>query len=145
VFHPYSRKFKPPLFWENEATDHEGRARDLDRSEQRLQRLYGLPDAPPPDLALDADTDLFGLGRRRPLSKFWKVFGIDYAKRTAKNHCDSARTFAIHHALTPFLRRDRKGIDYDKVSDRINFQRSAKRAQKGLAEYASLLDAQQQP
>jgi len=135
VFHPYHRAAAPPLFWENEAKDTKKRKNDLLKSQNRLLYIYGLGERSPIDLT---DVDKYGLGDVRPIEKFWKLFGVDYSKRTVANNCLAATSASIHRALVPFVRADKRGIDYSHVTPPINFRKAATRAIKGLGEYAGL-------
>lgn len=64
----------------------------------------------------------YGLGNKRPLSKFLKVFGIDFQRRTVRDHCVGVQNSNMHQALVKYLRDDTKGIDYTKVPDDIGRQ-----------------------
>eukprot|EP00912_Choanoflagellata_sp_UC4_P000804 UC4_evm2s506 len=116
AFHPYNRPKKPPLFWENEKGSH---TMDASRSARRYQELFGM-ELTMPNLDFDrTDMDKYGLGHARPLSKFLRVFGIDFKKRTVRDNCDATLSCRMHLALTKYLRKDGKGIDYTRVPDTI--------------------------
>jgi len=139
VFHPYDRKGAkaPPVFWENEANDRKGREKDLDMSEKRLRVIYGLK---PNGDYFKKDIERYGLGKRedRAFDKFLKLFGIDFARGKIANNCQNSMNGNIHAALTPYIREDKKGLNYTNIEGRMNFFKAAKRAKRGLAEYASL-------
>lgn len=127
VFHPYSRVNKPPLYWENEKTDRSAREEDLAKSQRRLRKIYGLD---PQGDYFEQDIERFGLGKKRPLLKFWKLFGIDYRKNKIRDQCFASTTCALHRYLVPHLRADGKGIDYTQVRDEVNWAKVAKKGQK---------------
>jgi hypothetical protein len=81
--------------------------------------MFGMQ---PPDNLTAADydrTDMakYGLGTRRPLSKFLAVFGVDFRARTVRDLCRAVQSGQLHADLLPYLRPD--GIDYDRVPDSV--------------------------
>jgi len=118
ALHPYSRPKRPPLFWENGARF----PMDTDASARRLQEMFGMRPTRPGVKFPKKDIKKYGVGPKRPLSKFLKVFGIDMQKRTVRNHCRGVQSTHMHRALHKYLRQDAKGIDYTKVPDDIGNQ-----------------------
>eukprot|EP00656_Telonema_subtile_P023205 TRINITY_DN2456_c0_g1_i1.p1 TRINITY_DN2456_c0_g1~~TRINITY_DN2456_c0_g1_i1.p1 ORF type:complete len:653 (-),score=116.78 TRINITY_DN2456_c0_g1_i1:236-2194(-) len=118
ALHPYSRPKRPPLFWENDNRFPQ----DADRAARRLQEMFGMQ-VRRNDLEFDrTDMAKYGLGKRRHLSKFLKVFSIDFNRKTVKDHCIGVQNCHMHRALAPYMRADMKGIDYTKVPDDIGQQ-----------------------
>jgi len=108
VFHPYSRINQPPLFWENSET-HPG---DVQKSENRLRKIFGLE---PRGDYFTHGIERYGLGTKRDITQFWKIFGIDFGKNYVENLCRASTSAQIHRKLMPFLREDGKGIDFARV------------------------------
>ena len=88
----------------------------------RLQEMFGMRPTRPGVKFPKKDIKKYGVGPKRPLSKFLKVFGIDMQKRTVRNHCRGVQSTHMHRALHKYLRQDAKGIDYTKVPDDIGNQ-----------------------
>lgn len=115
AMHPYRRhKDRPALFWEN------GNRFPMaaEQAAARLQEMFGLERTQ--DIQFDrTDMERYGIRKKRPLSKFWKVWGIDTRARTVKDLCGPVQSGQVHKYLTQYLRADKKGIDYTKVPDRL--------------------------
>lgn len=114
VFHPYFRKQKPPMFWEN------GRAHphDVSKAQKRISRILGtsIGTTPSEKNPEPADVEVqYRLGRKRQASQFWRLFGVDFVNSKIRNNCQATTSGHIHRSLTPFLRLDGKGIDYSKI------------------------------
>ena len=109
AFHPYSRKKRPPMFWENsKAHGGEGMGSAL--------RVQGLTELGfPPAGSFDAQRkELYGLGSKRSADDFYDLLGIDRKqRRVVKDLCLWSTSGKMHRQLSPFLRADKKGIDYD--------------------------------
>jgi len=115
ALHPYARKKRPTLFWENSNRF----PMDADRSARRLHEIFGMK-TQFGHLDFDhTEMERYGLGKKRPLSKFNRVFGIDFERKTVKNSCSVAQSARLHQDLIQYLRPDRMGIDYDRVPDNI--------------------------
>ena len=72
AFHPYSRKSKPPMFWEN-ANAHKGEGM---RSARRVQGLIKI--GSPPESSYDTTgSSMYGVGIKRSADDFYDLFGID--------------------------------------------------------------------
>jgi len=112
--HPYARPKRPPLFWENGNRF----PADADRSARRLRVMFGM-DPPSIDNYDKTDIEKYGMGKKRPIAKFLKVFGISYQKKKVRNHCKGVQNCQMHKALSKYIRADMKGIDYEKVPDDI--------------------------
>lgn len=109
VFHPYNRKSKPKLFWEN-GNRHRGAA---DLAENRVLALVGAdPRGEYDKTELDGK---YGLGHRRDVATFLRLFGYDFKHRAARGSCNWVYSQQMHRELVPSLRKDRKGIDYSLV------------------------------
>mmetsp|Transcript_18046 Transcript_18046/g.54385 ORF Transcript_18046/g.54385 Transcript_18046/m.54385 type:complete len:582 (-) Transcript_18046:62-1807(-) len=111
-FHPYSRPKRPHLFWENT-----GRAPGAGaRSARRVLAMLGLPpEGGDYDASNIAVGELYGVGTRRPLKLFLHLFGYNLTQRRSRDNCHWVTSMSMHKDLVPYLRRDGKGIDYDRV------------------------------
>ena len=121
AFHPYHRKSKPPMFWENtqrhrgEGAKSASRVRALiqiDDNEEigRGQMSGGVHDGK----YETTDAGKYGLGKARRAEDFYRLFGIDRrAKDITKDLCEWSTTGRMHRQLSSFMRPDKKGIDYD--------------------------------
>lgn len=117
VFHQYGAPkggAKPPMFWENERGKHRG---DAARSANRIKKLFGLHVLP--GSYSTERIERYGMGSRRPLAKYLRLWGIDFARRKVVDNCPVVTTFRAHDALVAHLRPDGKGIDYSSVPDSV--------------------------
>ena len=111
VFHEYAQNSKRratvPKFWESNRKNGDGV-----KSLKRLTALIGMA----PDV-LDYDTkdaDIYGLGKKRDVQKFYDLFLVDVRKKTAQPLCKLVEGGALHrHVHSEHLKPD--GIDYDNV------------------------------
>ena len=110
TYHPYNRKKRPPLFWENK---DDGRAM---KSQNRIKKILGMPLPPGQENNYD-DTDIerYGLGKSRSFAKYLKVFGIDLVTKEIYNHCAEAFAGILHDRLHAYLRPNKRGINYEYV------------------------------
>eukprot|EP00656_Telonema_subtile_P023211 TRINITY_DN2456_c0_g1_i9.p1 TRINITY_DN2456_c0_g1~~TRINITY_DN2456_c0_g1_i9.p1 ORF type:complete len:656 (-),score=148.10 TRINITY_DN2456_c0_g1_i9:330-2297(-) len=118
VLHLYYRKKQPHLFWENTQTFPFMK----EQSARRLHELFGMTPMDKDIKFNNKDMQKYGPGKRRPLSKLFKVFGVDLGHRTVKDHCFGVIRGTLHRALVKYLRKDGKGIDYDLVPDDVGKQ-----------------------
>eukprot|EP00615_Pteridomonas_danica_P011484 CAMPEP_0114328568 /NCGR_PEP_ID=MMETSP0101-20121206/492_1 /TAXON_ID=38822 ORGANISM="Pteridomonas danica, Strain PT" /NCGR_SAMPLE_ID=MMETSP0101 /ASSEMBLY_ACC=CAM_ASM_000211 /LENGTH=150 /DNA_ID=CAMNT_0001457931 /DNA_START=458 /DNA_END=910 /DNA_ORIENTATION=+ len=112
AFHFYHRKSKPPMFWEN-SNQHKGEGM---KSAYRVQKLISIG-TPKQGQSVDmTDSDMYGLGTKRKADDFYDIFGIDRTEhKITKKLCDWSTSGRMHRQLTPFIRSNGKGIDYDRV------------------------------
>lgn len=111
LFHPYNRKNKPVMFWENEGRHHGTRP----RSARRVRTVMGCDD--PPDLAANLyELEEYNLGYERPIEWFNYLFGVDckHNKMTFPV-CKEVTSGDMHREFTKYLPLNRLGIDYSKV------------------------------
>lgn len=114
AFHPYHRKSRPPMFWEN-AASHKGEGA---RSSRRAADIIRMGDFSDYD---HAEADKYGLGPKRRADDFYRIFGIDLASRkTTKDLCKWSLSGRMHSDLVRFLRSDGKGIDYDRAISELD-------------------------
>jgi hypothetical protein len=67
-----------------------------------------------------ADEDTYGLGGVRTPEQFYKIYGIDVAKKTSEGHLcwfvdKDGSSGPMHSMFTKHLRSDGMGIDYSKI------------------------------
>jgi len=107
AFHPYTRKKKPPLFYENFHPADEKR-----KSRNRMGHIseFYFGD----DYNTD-DLEKYGLGNVRSMSRFNEIFGVDPVEREIVNNCKETTSARLHDRLHVFLRKDGLGIDYQMV------------------------------
>jgi len=112
AYHWYARPKPPRLFWENSFAAPRAAA----RSARRVLAMLGDPPAHGEYDASDiAPGDTYGLGKRRPLQIFLRLFGFNITKRSVRDRCKWVLPQTMHEELTPYLRADGKGIDYSRV------------------------------
>ena len=122
AFHPYHRKSKPPMFWEN-SNQHKGEGRKSARRVQELIRMRGTAGTAGAVGGAGAyatheydatESAWYGLGSERHADDFYRVFGVDRdAKKITKDLCRWSTSGKMHRQLTAHMRPDKKGIDYD--------------------------------
>jgi hypothetical protein len=111
AFHPYHRKKRPPMFWENNDL-HKGEGMKAARRVQGLTQL-GHPSKGSFD---HTDEKMYGLGFARSADDFFKLFGIDRTThKITKDLCRWSTSGKMHKQLTAFMRPDRRGIDYERA------------------------------
>jgi len=113
AFHPYNRKSKPHMFWENTAR-HKGEGM---RSAIRVQALIEMAPNPAALAGYDStDAARYGLGTVRSVDDFYALFGLDREHRkVTKDLCRWSTSGQMHRQLVAFMRPDKKGIDYAKA------------------------------
>jgi len=111
-FHPYSRKDKPPMFWENKGGPSRREKQNQEtRSQNRIKHILGLPVLK--NEFDEKDLDKYGTGPRRPLDTYYNVFGLDMHKgSTQKDNCNDAFNAVLMDNIHVFIRKDGRGIDY---------------------------------
>ena len=133
VFHTYTRKKRPPMFWENENRFPHAD----DQAEQRVRHLFKLPTV----FEFDRTSlDRYGLGDARPLEQFLHIVGVDFSKGKARDNCEAVENFHFHDALTPFCCDGLNGIDYKRVPANVilnDFKTAAAQARKGEGVYSN--------
>lgn len=120
AFHTYavkeneaSRK-KVPSFWENERY-YGGVGL---KSMRRLNTIIAMENFPR-DLWVTDEVDKYGVGQVRNPNTFYDVFGIHVQEhRVEKNLCSFVGR-PMMNAFLPALRKDRMGLDYDKIQFRF--------------------------
>lgn len=121
AFHPYSRKSKPHMFWENGPKHRGEEARSAARAAGIIHMAPPKPGDPqeqaPEQHAATGDVGRYGLGSRRSAEDFMRIFGLDVQSRTVtRDLCSWSTSGAMHRQLTPRLRPDKRGIDYGQVA-----------------------------
>jgi len=111
LFHTYDRKTKPSLFWENKQ-DNGLKAKTVEGIEIMLGLQRPSAGAAVKDIGLG---EKYGLGLKRELSTFSRLWGYDFRHRKARDNCRWAYSQDMHVDLTAHLRPDGRGIDYAKV------------------------------
>eukprot|EP00471_Norrisiella_sphaerica_P011907 CAMPEP_0184500582 /NCGR_PEP_ID=MMETSP0113_2-20130426/45246_1 /TAXON_ID=91329 /ORGANISM="Norrisiella sphaerica, Strain BC52" /LENGTH=553 /DNA_ID=CAMNT_0026889003 /DNA_START=222 /DNA_END=1883 /DNA_ORIENTATION=- len=114
IYHQYLNSpgdKRPPMFWDNQSS-HQN---DAQKSINRVKMLLGI--SQPPGTYWDQDIEKYGLGDKRPVSKYFRLFGIDFARRIVKDNCPIVTSFQLHDKMIRHLRPDGKGIDYSNVPD----------------------------
>lgn len=117
MFHEYAshskRRGGVKMFWENQ--------RDRTVQAAAMQRLIALahlrPEQPPSGAYDGRLAERYGIGRKRPISLFYRLFQIDRARRRAQPLCELVRSGQMHRAFVHHLRPDGRGIDYDGLKD----------------------------
>ena len=113
TFHIYDRPAaKRYGFWSSPLYS----ATELTRSESRIKKVLRLD---PEGEYNDTDINKYGLGDQRNISKFYKVFGINFTNSSVRDNCFLTTTGLLHKHLFPYLRSDRMGIDYSSMPDDI--------------------------
>jgi len=110
VYHQYGSapgQKRTPLFWENSSR------RDSRKAINRVKLLFGIPQ--PEGSYHTKDLKKYGLGNRRPLSKYLALFGIDFRRRKVAKNCPIVTSFKLHDHMTARMRPDGKGINYDQI------------------------------
>eukprot|EP01035_Chromulina_nebulosa_P021022 gene21022-27245_t len=117
AFHEYadgsSRRKKIHMFWEN-SRGHQGEGQ---KSLRRATGIIGMAPDVDPKTWDHTEEDRYGLGTVRPLELFYKVFLIDPVERKAFPLCPFVRSGKMHKSFQKYLRPDRLGIDYSKLTD----------------------------
>eukprot|EP01084_Bolivina_argentea_P056809 103905_1 len=110
AYHPYNRKKRPPLFWENQDG---GRSQ---KSRNRIKKVLGMSLSRGQENNYDeTDIDSYGLGTQRSFDLFLHVFGINLETKKVYNHCPEAFAGILHDRLHAFLRPNKRGINYQYV------------------------------
>ena len=144
TYHPFNRKKRPPLFWENQDG---GRSA---KSQNRIKKILGMPlDRGQEDNYDATKIERYGLGKQRDFETFLKVFGIDLETKEIYNHCSEAFAGILHDRLHAFLRPNGRGIDFEHVyiaKDHVDEGGKAEDVSKGAGKKAkrkrSYLDVQ---
>ena len=101
-------------FWEHE-TLYLGA---LDKSLARIVGITRMAGIHSPQDYFRRDEESYGIGKVRPLNKFYATFGIHPDTATIETQLCNFVQERMHRQLQPFLRSDAMGIDYS----RIDFQ-----------------------
>merc|ERR1719401_2116058 len=112
IFHPYARKTRPNTFWENR--------QDMTVKSRAVRRTKVVLGMKGTDVEQGDTKDLmpggkYGLGTRRPISTYLRLWGFDLEKKTARDNCQWVYSQEMHRQLVAYLRTDRRGIDYSRV------------------------------
>ena len=115
VFHEYAerstRRKKIPMFWENQASHRGAGIKALKRS----MSLIGMaPDIDPSEWD-HSEEQKYGIGDVRSVDLFYKLFLIDTKERKAEQLCPFVKSGKMHRNFQPYLRPDKRGIDYSKL------------------------------
>ncbi|CAK0834186.1 unnamed protein product [Prorocentrum cordatum] len=111
LFHTYNRKTRPKTFWEN--TQQNGlKAKTMENVEIMLGLRRPLAGYDTKDISPGAK---YGLGQKRQVSTFLRLWGYDLRHKAARDNCPWAYSQEMHMDLTAHLRPDGMGIDYGKV------------------------------
>ena len=109
LFHAYKRKNAPATFWEH-ADEHKG---DFPRSMARVMHITKLDTPRTQDFPRD-ELDRYGLGEKRKLADFFRIFGIDTRLRIVNpGICPFTTSGDLHRLLHPRLAPRGKGINYE--------------------------------
>merc|ERR1711933_238266 len=83
---------------------------------ERIQIMLGLRRPPAGyDTKEISPGAKYGLGRKRQMSTFLRLWGYDLSNKKARDNCKWVYSQEMHEDLTAHLRPDGGGIDYDKV------------------------------
>jgi len=107
AYHPYLRKNKPPLFYEN--------YRAADEKRKSRNRMGHISEFYLGDDYNKQDLEKYGLGSVRHMSRFNEIFGVKLDEREIVNNCKETTSARLHDRLHVFLRKDGLGIDYEMV------------------------------
>jgi hypothetical protein len=121
-FHHYSHgknaavRSKVHHFWENDNL-YAGTGK---RAMMRLLGIVRMNPEVDPAAWNHADEDTYGLGGVRTPEQFYKIYGIDVAKKTSEGHLcwfvdKDGASGPMHSMFTKHLRSDGMGIDYSKI------------------------------
>jgi len=108
---------RPPMFWENSGSH----SNDAQRSVNRIKKLIGMDVAP--GSYSEENFEKYGLGSRRPLSKYLRLFDIDFPARRVGDNCPLVTSFQVHEKLIVHLRKDGQGLDYSRVPEDLFHKR----------------------
>ncbi len=113
VFHEYAerskRRKKVKLFWENSGK-HRGEGQ---KSLKRSMAIIGMAPDIQDDLWDHTEQNKYGLGNKRDVNLFYKLFLIDTHERKATQLCPFVKSGKMHREFIKHLRKDGNGIDYD--------------------------------
>lgn len=99
-----------PLFWENGQT-YAGVGM---RAMKRLNNIIGMAPNSDQDWQHE-EMDKYGMGHVRDPAKFFKTFGIHTAEQKVEAHLCRFVGKPMMAIFKPALRKDRMGLDYDKI------------------------------
>jgi len=136
LYHPYNRKNKPVMFWENEVR-HPG---TRPRGARRIRTVMGCDD--PPDLGANLyEIETYNLGYERPLEWFYHLFGIDCKNNKAtKDICPFVTSGQMHFKYSEYLPRNKLGIDYSQMPEIIELEKKRQSGQLPHLNRASEID-----
>ena len=118
-FHMYAnginkaKRKKIKMFWEN-GSRYEG------VEDHSYDRLLGLIDMNGPDVDPSTwnqvEREKYGLGKARPVTKFFDLYGIHLDTQTVEGHLCRFVSNSMHSMFVQHLRPNGMGIDYTNVS-----------------------------
>jgi len=108
---------KVKLFWEHSHLYRGASARSF----MRLAGITGMntTDTVDPKLWNHQDEELYGNGRVRTIETFLDTFGIHLKERRVEKHLCGFVGMNMQNKFVPHLRKNRMGIDYDKIKFRF--------------------------
>jgi len=117
IFHEYavnSRRRKGiHTFWEN--------AHGSNSAQKAMRRMVALIKMAPelsPSSYDHQDEAKYGLGAKRPVELFYKLFGMDVRRKSmVPELCKFVKSGIMHKTFSPALRADGMGIDYSGFED----------------------------
>ena len=132
-----SKREKVKKFWEN--------ARLYQAAQQpamkRLNTLIEMADWPEKEWP-QQDKDLYSLGHVRTTQKFFKTFGIHVEEKTVEHHlCQFVGSESMVQVFMPALRKNRMGVDYDKIDYEFVDPMSPNNRSKSFDESPRALDS----
>ena len=118
-FHMYAfgenkaKRKKVPSFWE-----HQNLYKGVGK--KSMKRLLGIIDMANPgvdrDQWLAIEEEKYGTGRVRSVQKFLDTFGVHHETHTVEGHLCRFAGKSMMEEFQPYLREDKMGIDYDKIT-----------------------------
>merc|ERR1712113_314668 len=85
------------------------------KAERRILALLELDPGGSYDRTELKPGEKYGLGTRRPLGTYMKLFGYDLAHGQIRGNCRWVESQQMHRDLVKYLSKDGKGIDYTRV------------------------------
>jgi hypothetical protein len=84
---------------------------------KRLNGIIGMNQpSVPPESWIGVDKEKYGIGQVRTPAKFFDTFGIHMKEFTTEDHLCRFVGKNMHRIWKQYLRKDRMGIDYSKIT-----------------------------